>query len=136
MAALKSGGQTRCDEGRKALVGFCLRVRLVAMPFLDSVVDRTVAFASGLMLLVLNAVAISCMVGKMCSTLVAIFPLGEDVADTGGVVTGDAVAGSDVMAMKEANVECGKVPSEGRQLKPAAHVVSALVASSASGDAR
>lgn len=135
MTTLKSGGQTRCDEGRKALVGFCLRVRLVAMPFLDSVVDRTVAFASGLMLLVLNAVAISCMVGKMCSTLVAIFPLGEDVGDT-GVVTGDAVAGSEVIAMKEANVECGKVPSEGRQLEPAAHVVSALVASSASGDAR
>lgn len=68
------------------------------MPFLDSVMDETVAFVSGLVLtlvefiaclviyrlyrdgfitsrvrLVLNAVAVSCMAGKMCLALVAIF---------------------------------------------------------------
>ena len=40
--------------------------------------------------LVLNMVSISCMVGKMCLALVAMFPLKEDLGDTGGVVTGGA----------------------------------------------
>lgn len=41
-----------------------------------------------------------------CSDLV--YPLNEDIGDMGGVFTGDAVAGSEVTAMKEVKVEYGK----------------------------
>lgn len=103
MAALKSGGHVRCDTASEALGDFRFRVRLIAMPFLDSVMDGTVAFASGLTLslvefiaclvgyrlyrdddltsrvrLVLTLVTVSCMVGKMCLAPVAIFPLKKD----------------------------------------------------------
>lgn len=47
MAALKSGDDAGYDTARKALKDFRFRVRMVVMPFLDSVMDGTVAFASG-----------------------------------------------------------------------------------------
>lgn len=103
MEALKSGRHVGCDTAHKALGDSRSRVRLVAMPFLDSVTDGTVAFAPGLALtlvefiaclviyrlcrhddltsrvrLVLTLVAVRCMVGKMCLALVAIFPLKKD----------------------------------------------------------
>lgn len=124
MAALKSGGHVGCDTAQKALGDSRFRVRLVAMPFLDSVMDGTVAFASGLTLtlvefiaclviyrlyrhddltsrvwLVLTLVAVSCMVGKMCLALVAIFPLkknrdgSEDEGDAFGEGGGGAPVG-------------------------------------------
>ncbi|CAM9975435.1 unnamed protein product [Ectocarpus sp. 8 AP-2014] len=85
---------------------FRFRVRLVAMPFLDSIMDETTAFGIGLVLtlvefivgmviyhvykhddlpsrarLVLVTVASCCMVGKMCLALVAISPLKVAVTD-------------------------------------------------------
>ncbi|CAM9376069.1 unnamed protein product, partial [Ectocarpus fasciculatus] len=114
MAALKSQDDGGWDAARKTLRSFRFRVRLVAMPFLDSVMDGSVAFASGLALtlvefiaclalyrsyenddltssvrLVLTVVAVGCMVGKMCLALVAIFPLKKDQDDS--AVQGGAV---------------------------------------------
>ena len=144
MAALRAGDDVGYDAARAALKDFRFRVRLVAMPFLDSVLDGTVAYAAGLVVtlaefiaclviysfyrdddlpsgvrLVLYAVAIGCMAGKMCLAVVAIHPLKEDVAGEGGVATGGAVAGSDAMATREGEVGCEMAPSEGGQLQAA-----------------
>ncbi|CAN0029523.1 unnamed protein product [Ectocarpus fasciculatus] len=100
-------------------LGFRFRVRLVAMPFLDSIMDERTAFRRGLVLtlvefvvclvvyhvykhdslpararLVLISVANSCMVGKMCLAWVAISPLKVDVDNSkksvgGGIVRGE-----------------------------------------------
>ncbi|CAB1097623.1 unnamed protein product [Ectocarpus sp. CCAP 1310/34] len=158
--------------------------KLVAMPFLDSVMDGTVAFASVLTLtlvefiaclviyrlyrnddltsrvrLVLTVVAVSCMVGKMCLALVAIFPLikdrdgsegqGDAVVGEGGggapsrgggtgccVVTDESVAGSEMTGMKDAMVECGVAPLEGTQLQSTTQAVSTLATAVASGDTK
>lgn len=53
----------------------------------------------------------------------------------GGEVTGDALAGSEVTAVKEVNVEREIAPSKGGQRQPGTHAVSTLAKSSASGDA-
>lgn len=47
---MKSGGHVGVDTAREALKDFRFRVRMVAMPFLDSVIGGMVAFASGLTL--------------------------------------------------------------------------------------
>lgn len=140
MAALNAGDDVGYDTARKALKDFRFRVRLVAMPFLDSVLDGMVAYTAGLLVtlveftaclaiyrfyrhddlpsrvgLVLYVVAIGCMVGKMCLALVAIYPL-QDVGGRGAVVADESVAGSGATATKDAGV--------------------ALATSSASGDTK
>ncbi|CAM9213688.1 unnamed protein product [Ectocarpus sp. 8 AP-2014] len=97
-----------------------VRVKLVAMPFLDSVMDGSVAFGLGLVVtlvefivcvviyhlfnhddlpanvrMVLTVVAICCMVGKLCLAALAIFPLRAD--EDGPGIFGSAVveSGSD-----------------------------------------
>ncbi|CAN0253914.1 unnamed protein product [Ectocarpus sp. 12 AP-2014] len=152
MVAVKSGGQVEAVED------FRFRVRMVAMPFLDSVMDGTFAYASGLMLtlvefivslvmyrfyrdddlpssvrLVLNVVAVSCMLGKICLALIAMFPLKEDrdgsrgIGDAGEnrsttlgrgwVITDDAVISAEMTAMEGGKVGCEIAPSEGRKLQ-------------------
>ncbi|CAM9822733.1 unnamed protein product [Laminaria digitata] len=104
------------------------RVRLVAMPFLDSIMDGKRAFGFGLVLtlleftmcmaiyhtynrddlptsvrLTLTVLAIGCMLGKMCLAWVAIFPLKEGGKEDGSAVVrdetgGDVVAGTTSVA--------------------------------------
>ncbi|CAM9712751.1 unnamed protein product [Scytosiphon promiscuus] len=50
MIAVRSGDHVGNGTAPNAVGSFRFRVRLVAMPFLDSVMDGTVAFASGLIL--------------------------------------------------------------------------------------
>ena len=101
-AAWRTADLGTLNEARKAL-DFRFRVRLVAMPFLDSIVDGPVAFglALGVTLvefvlcvcmyheltqddisasarLTMTIIAISCMVGKMLLAWAAIFPLVSD----------------------------------------------------------
>ncbi|CAM9373900.1 unnamed protein product [Ectocarpus fasciculatus] len=84
----------------EATMGFRFRVRIVAMPFIDSILDGTRAFGAGLVLtlvefvacivtyhlfsddhlppsarLTLTIISICCMVGKMRLALLAILPL-------------------------------------------------------------
>lgn len=118
-AAWKSGNLGERDALRKALNDYRFRVRLVAMPFLDSVMDGTVAFGSGLVLTLvefivflatyysrrdddlpprvrsfLTVVAIGCMVGKLWLAVVAIFPLKKDRDGSEGRGSAVAVAGT------------------------------------------
>ena len=62
----------------------------------------------------------------MCLALVAIFPLMEDIGDTGGAVTDGTVADSAMAGMTEAKVE--------RETAPAEHTLQALPTRSTSGD--
>lgn len=55
------------------------------------------------------------------------------LALVGGVVTGGALTGSEAMATKEVEVECGIAPSKGEQVEPATN---AVFTSAASGDAK
>ncbi len=93
----------------KTSLDFRFRVRLVAMPFLDSIVDGVVAFRNALFLTLLEFILCvatyhayteddltvtarrtltslvgSCMVGKMCLAWGAIFPLKGDGYSPGG----------------------------------------------------
>jgi len=77
------------------------------MPFLDSVLDGTIAYTAGLLVTLVEftvclaiysfyrhddlpscVVAIGCMVGKMCLALVAIYPLQEGVGGSRGRIRG------------------------------------------------
>lgn len=114
-AALISADLERLSAAHKAL-DFRFRLRLVAMPFLDSIVDGTVAFGIALALtlvefvlclgiyhvyteddlttsarLTLNVLAISCMAGKLCLAWVAILPLKGDGYGSNGDQQGASV---------------------------------------------
>ncbi|CAM9460953.1 unnamed protein product [Ectocarpus sp. 6 AP-2014] len=120
----------------REVLGFRFWVRLVAMPFLDSIMDETTAFGIGLGLtlvefivcmvifhvykhddlpsrarLVLVTVASCCMVGKMCLALVAISPLKVDGSyseSQGDGVLGDG-RGSAVTDGSVADVEMSAI---------------------------
>lgn len=161
MAAVNAGGDVGCDTARRAVKNdFRFRVRLVAMPFLDSVMDGTVAFVSGLIVtlieffvclaiygvfrhddlpwrvrVVLYTVATVCMAGKMWLALVAIFPLKEEGNDPESVDDRGGVVTDASIAGPE--VERGVAPLEGMRLQPATHTAPALATSSASsGDVK
>lgn len=121
VAAWATGYLAELAAARKAL-DFRFRVRLVGMPFLDSILDGTVAFGFGLALTLaeslvcvaiyhsyaddglpvqvretLTIVAGVCMFGKMMLTAIVISPLMEDggnivADDTGGALPGESVS--------------------------------------------
>lgn len=131
--ALRQGYRAAACEGgkvarRRAAADFRFRVRMVAMPFLDSIMDGKAAFLVGLWLTlvesivfiavyhgylhdrdldthvrrVFTAVAIGCMVGKMLLALVVIVPLKADInapASAGSSVTDSRALGDEESAL-------------------------------------
>lgn len=159
---------------------FRSQLRLVGVPFMDSVMDKRGSYDVGCALTTVeffvclivgntlstdytgqapddvrrawSSVAAVCMVGKLLLGCAIVRPFKESVSfgygqeqqapgvpNTGGrgaVVADESVAGSGGTATKEAKVEREVAPLEGGQLQPAAHNVSTLATSTASGEVK